>query len=55
MRLSILPGQFLVGQAATDYMPHNVYEPLNVSHIQVVIAKRLFVIVAEEMKGSTAT
>ena len=51
-RFTLLPGQFLISQSPTDDLPHRCFEPLAIVLIlAVVVAKCLFVYVAEQVKG----
>jgi hypothetical protein len=48
--LPILAGQLLVGESPSNNVPHREDEALNVGHVAVVVAKRLFIEIPEEVK-----
>jgi hypothetical protein len=48
--LNFPPGEFLVAKSPSNDMTHDKHKALNIALVPVVVAKRLFVYVAEQMK-----
>ena len=46
----IFPGQFLVGQATANYLPHSGDEAVEIVRLPVVVAERLFIDVAKQVE-----